>query len=151
MLEVGRIAKPHGLRGEVIVALVTDRTERVDPGTVLHAGEHRLTVVSSAPHAGRWIVAFEGVSGREEAEALSGARLTAEPLDDPDAWWVHDLIGSLVVDTGGREHGAVVAVVANPASDLLELEGGELVPMRFVTGRRGGRVTVDVPDGLFDV
>ena len=153
LLEVGRIVKPHGIRGEVIVDLVTDRTERVAPGSVLHAGERALEVVRSTPHQGRWIVTFAGVADRNAADALRGTVLSAEPLThpDPDTLWVHELIGSDVVDTAGTALGRVVAVEANPASDLLVLDGGGLVPLRFVTGHEPGRVTVDPPDGLLEV
>ena len=84
------------------------------------------------------------------AEGLRGAVLSAEPLDDPDALWVHQLVGSEVVDTDGGAHGAVVAVEANPASDLLVLESGALVPLRFVVESGPGRVVVDPPAGLLD-
>jgi 16S rRNA processing protein RimM len=150
LLEVGRITKPHGIRGEVIVELVTDRVERVAPGTVLQGSAGPLTIERSSAHQGRWIVQFAGVETREGAEALRGTVLSAEPLDDPDALWVHDLIGSDVVDAGGTRRGRVVSVLANPASDLLELDDGALVPVRFVTGRAPGIVHVDPPAGLFE-
>ncbi len=151
-LEVGRISKAHGLRGEVIVVLSTNRPERVEPGTVLHAGDDLdLVVVASRPHQNGWIVQFEGVAGREAADALRGRTLSAEPLDDPDELWVHELIGSTVVDVGGVERGVVESVQSNPASDLLVLDSGALVPLVFVTDRTPGRVVIDPPDGLFDL
>jgi len=150
LLEVGRITKPHGIRGEVIVELVTDRTERVAAGSVLQGGDRSFLVVSATPHQGRWIVQFDGVYSREAAEAVRGVVLAAEALEDPDALWVHELIGAVVVDAEGIERGRVVSVVANPASDLLELDGGALVPLRFVTRRAGGRIEVEVPEGLWD-
>jgi 16S rRNA processing protein RimM len=150
LLEVGRVTKPHGTRGDVVVELVTDRVERVAPGAVLHGALGNLTVAQSTPHHGRWLVRFEGVGTREEAEALRGVALLAEPIDDPAALWVHEVIGAVVVDAGGVERGRVVSVVANPASDLLELDGGELVPARFVTSHADGVVRVDTPPGLFE-
>ena len=151
MLEVGRIAKAHGLRGEVIVELTTNRTERLDAGSRLTTPEGRvLQVLLATPHQHRWIVAFDGVFDREAADALRGTRLLAEPIEDPSALWVHELIGSEVVDAEGRSRGQVTGVVANPASDLLELSGGHLVPLRFVTSHAPGRIVVDVPEGLFD-
>jgi ribosomal 30S subunit maturation factor RimM len=63
---------------------------------------------------------------------------------------VHELIGSEVFDIEGAQVGTVRAVVANPVSDLLELEGGALVPLRFVVERSAGRVVVDGPAGLLD-
>ena len=149
MLEVGRIAKAHGLRGDVVVELVTDRVERVAAGAVLHGPGGPLTVERSTPHQGRWIVHLAGVGDRAAAEALRGTVLRAEPLDDPDALWVHDLIGAEVVDGDGTQRGRVVSVVANPASDLLELDDGSLVPVRFVTGHGAGVIRVETPPGLF--
>jgi 16S rRNA processing protein RimM len=95
-------------------------------------------------------VAFEGHTGREAADRLRGLALRAEALDDPDALWVHDLVGSEVVTVEGEVAGTCVAVVANPASDLLELDGGALVPVVFVVERMPGRVIVDPPEGLLE-
>ena len=155
MLEVGRIAKAHGIKGEVLVALTGDRTERVAKGAVLRTATGRdLVVRTASAHQGKWIVAFEGVGTRTEAEALHGQTLLAEPLDDPDTLFVHELIGSTVVDaTTGAEVGTVAAVEANPASDLLVLEGsGALIPVRFVVERDPhGRLRVELPEGLLDL
>jgi len=149
-LEVGRVVKPHGIRGEVIVELVTNRTERLAPGTVLSTRRGELRVDASRPHQGRWIVSFDGVADRNGAESLRDAVLSAEPLADGDELWVHELIGSDVVDTDGRLLGRVTSVEANPASDLLVLDAGGLVPLRFVTAHEPGRITVDVPEGLLE-
>jgi 16S rRNA processing protein RimM len=148
LLEVGRVTRPHGLRGEVIVDLTTDRVERLIPGTVLSSDAGDLTVAAARPHQRRWIVAFEGHTQREAADRLRGLALRAEALDDPDALWVHDLVGSEVVTVDGDVAGTCVAVVANPASDLLELDGGALVPVVFVVERIAGRVVIDPPEGL---
>jgi 16S rRNA processing protein RimM len=150
-LEVGRIAKAHGLRGEVNVKLTTNRAERVAHGAVLFDGDSDLVVVSSTPHHDRWIVAFEGVHTREAADALRGRTLWAEPIDDPDTLWVHQLIGATVVEADGTERGVVELVQSNPASDLLVLDTGALVPLAFVTGRSAGVVTINPPEGLFDL
>ena len=164
LLEVGRITKPHGLQGEVLVSLSTTEASRVAPGSVLHAPDRDLVVVRSSRHHQRWIVAFEGVDSREAAEALQGTVLRAEAkawsddatggeVDQP--LWVHELIGARVVDQAGVARGVVVSVIDNPASDLLELDSGSLVPLRFVIGglepgADGPTLHVDVPDGLFD-
>jgi len=168
-LEVGRIVKAHGIRGEVVVEAVTNRAERFSAGAVLYAGagpgERPLPVRRATPQGGRdaagrmarprWIVAFEGVDDRNEAERLRGTVLTGDrpgPGDagDGDELWVHELIGSELVDPAGRVLGRVAAVEANPASDLLVLEDGGLVPMVFVVEASAGRVVVDPPAGLLD-
>jgi len=151
LLEVGRITKAHGIRGEVVVVLTTDRTERLAPGSVLQT-ERRgaLTVEAARPHQQAWLVQFEGVLDRNGAEDLRGTALLAEPLEDEDADWVHELIGATVVDVHGTTLGIVTAVEDNPAADLLVLDGGGLVPMTFVVDTAPGTVTVDVPEGLLD-
>ena len=142
------MVKPHGLGGEVIVELVTNRTERLDAGSTLTSSSGDLEIVRSSAHQHRWIVAFAGVEDREGAESLRGAVLSAPALDDPDSLWVHELVGAEVVGPDGRSHGRVREVEANPASDLLVLDGGALVPLRFVVSHRPGRVVVEAPDGL---
>ncbi len=180
LLEVGRITRPHGLAGEVVVALVTNRTERLAPGAELtcypaaapptpgppdashphrnadasgsptEASVRKLEVRSSRPFQGRYLVEFEGVHSREAADGLRGALLVAAAVEDPEALFVHELVGSEVVEVDGTQHGIVVAVQANPASDLLVMEDGNLVPLRFVVGREDRRLVVDVPAGLFE-
>ena len=155
-LEVGRVVRPHGLRGQVVVDLVTNREERLAPGGRLHTADgRRLEVLSASasPPSGprrRWIVAFDGLTDRSAAEALRGVTLLAEPLDEPGTLWVHELVGATVSDVSGAQAGTVVAVQANPASDLLVLDTGALVPLQFVVSSESGVVVVDVPPGLLD-
>ena len=158
LLEIGRITKPHGLRGEVLVSLSTTEASRLSPGSVLRAVDRDLRVERSQVHLQRWIVEFAGVTTREQAEALKGTVLRAEPKTaaddgDDDALWVHELLGVHVIDRDGRAVGRVVAMYENPASDLLELESGDLVPLRFVVGGLedgpdGPTLRIDPPDGL---
>jgi 16S rRNA processing protein RimM len=154
VLIVGRITRAHGLRGEVVVDLLGEET-RLSPGSELHTGVGVLTVASARPHQERWVVAFEGIEGREAADALRGTELRAEPLEDRDALWLHDLLGATAVDTAGDVLGTIAGVLPNPADDLLELSGGGLVPVTFVVGWEGDdpagrRLVVDPPAGLLD-
>jgi 16S rRNA processing protein RimM len=150
LLEIGRIDRPHGLKGDVLVTLSTNRTERLAVGAEFETDGGSVRVVSVKPHQHRFIVGFDGFD-RDRAEATRGTVLRAEAIDDPDALWVHDLIGSAVVDVDGRAAGVVASVEANPASDLLVLEGEVLVPMTFVVEQGEGFVVVDPPAGLLDV
>jgi 16S rRNA processing protein RimM len=155
-LVVGRVGRAHGLRGEVAVRFSSNRPERGLPGSVLYAGGRELVVASSRPHQGRVLVRFEGVDDRTAAEALQGLELTAAPLGDEvmlerDELWVHEVVGAQVQDRTGATVGRVVAVEANPAHDLLVLDGGALVPMVFVIEQRDGVVVIDPPEGLFDL
>lgn len=150
MLEVGSIGRAHGLRGDVVVHLVTNRLERVEPGAVLETTKGTLRVQSSRPQQGSFVVHFEGIDTREAAESLNGVVLSAEPIDDPDELWAHDLVGSFAFDVAGNPLGLITALVANPASDLLEIDRGVLIPARFVVSCEDGRVVVDPPLGLFE-
>lgn len=151
LLEVGRIGKAHALKGEVVVDFTTDRAaERAAPGSELVAGDVTLRILASRPHQRKWLVCFEGVNDRNQAEALRGVALKAEPVDDPDALFVHELIGKVLVDQDGNDHGPIAAVVDNPASDLLELEDGRLVPLAFYVDHDDESVSVSVPAGLLD-
>jgi 16S rRNA processing protein RimM len=152
-LEVGRVVKPHGLQGEVVVVAITNRPERFDAGARLWVDGVERAILSSRPHQDRWLLRFDEVPDRTAAEGLRGAVLTAEPLDEAPGGevWVHEVVGAEVVDRAGAPIGVVTSVEANPAHDLLVLEGGTLVPMVFVVEQHPGRVVVDLPDGLLDL
>lgn len=169
---MGRIAKPHGLAGEVVVDLVTNRTERLEAGvTLFTSASSSFTSASSSPSASasdpnsavtelvverssrfgaRWIVRFDGIVDREGAERARGWKLFAPPVEEAEALWVDELVGAEVFDQSGTQVGRVASVLANPASDLLELEGGGLIPLVFVTESGAGKVVVDIPEGLLE-
>lgn len=151
LLQVGVVRRAHGVKGDTYVELFTDREDRLAVGSRLWAhGSWR--VVTTAKHASqRWIVHFDGLDDRTAIERLTNVGLYAEPVLDDDALWVHELVGASVVEAGGVERGRCVAVVANPAHDLLELDSGALVPVIFVVEQRDGRIIIDPPDGLFDL
>ena len=159
-LELGHVSKAHGLGGDVILHLITDRTERITPGAVLYLGKRAemvapFTVASSQPYQSKWLVRFEGVEGRDEADLLRGRTIFGEPLTDEellddDAIFVHQVIGKRVIDQHGTDHGPVLSVIDNPASDLLELADDKLVPLTFFVSQDDTTIRVDVPVGLLD-
>ncbi len=152
LLEVGHIRRAHGLRGEVFVQLLSDSDARVAPGSEMFAGGERLIVETSRRASnGRRVVKFAQIADRTAAESYANRALRGRPLDDPDALWVHEMIGRRVVETDGTDRGRCVSVLANPAADLLELESGALVPSNFVVSIDSDTITVDTPDGLFDL
>lgn len=152
LLIVGRVGRPHGVRGDVYVDLLTDRTDRVEAGAQLFCRDRWLTVERSRASGTRWLVHFVGIDDRDAAARYTSVELSAPPVeDDHDALWVHELIGSVVVEVDGTVRGRCVSVLDNPAADLLELESGALVPVTFVVTAGDGRIEIDPPDGLFDV
>ncbi len=109
-----------------------------------------FTVAAARVFQRRWIVQFAESTDRSVAESLRGQALRADPISDPDELWVHELIGKIVYEANGTNRGRVEAVQANPASDLLVLESGTLVPLTFLVERGDDRLVVDAPDGLFN-
>jgi 16S rRNA processing protein RimM len=149
-LEVARVAKAHGLRGEVVVVPITNHAERFAPGAELWSDERRLVVAASRPSRDAFIVRFERVDDRNAAEALRGAVLRAAVpgAPPPGEVWVHEVIGAEVRDRDGARLGRVVSVEANPAHDLLVLDDDTLIPMVFVVEQGADHVVVALPDGL---
>lgn len=134
--------------------MITNVEGRLRPGLELTTEQGPLVIERAQPHQHRWIVRFEGVGSREGADDLRGLVLRAVAVDDPDepdALWVHEVVGAQIVDRAGSSHGTVIALIDNPASDLLELESGALVPLTFVVGWDDeGRLVIDPPLGLLD-
>jgi len=167
-LVVGRIGRPHGVRGEVTVEVRTDDPDaRFSPGSSLRTDPETrgpLTVAGVRPRSGGLVVAFAGVESREAAEALRNTMLvvdsgTLPPIEDADQWYDHQLVGLAAADPTGATLGTVADIVHAPGSDLLVVtdpDGGEhLVPfIREIVPTvdvAGGRVVVDPPEGLFDL
>jgi 16S rRNA processing protein RimM len=168
VIEVGRVVKPHGVRGEVAVHLLTDRPDvRFASGAELLLDGEPVTVATGRPHQGRWLVRFEGVGDRTGAEGLRNAVLTAPPLegdDDTDTFWVHELVGLTVVDEDGVVIGEVSDHIELPPAagyDMLEVRRpsgtelllpavDELVEAREAADGGLVLVVVDPPAGLLD-
>jgi 16S rRNA processing protein RimM len=164
-VEVGRVIKPHGLRGEVAVHIDSDVPDRLSPGLTVWVAGVRTTVASSRPHQGRPLIRFAHVPDRTAAELLRGAVVEAAPLDvdELDVYLVSELIGVPVVHRDGSQLGTVSGLIEMPAIagyDLLEVErpGGTswLLPaadelVEAVEGPEGLRLVVsELPDGLVD-
>lgn len=172
-LVVGRVGRPHGIRGEVTVQVHTDDPDlRLSAGSVLvtePAEQGPLTISSSRWHSGRLLLSFEGYPDRNSAEDLRGTFLVMDSADvgptaDPDEFHDYELIG-LEVQTVGGEPVGVVTDVLHQGQDLLVVQpaasgaaGGRpqiLVPFvaAFVpdVDVKAGRLVVDPPPGLLDL
>ena len=167
---VGRIGKPHGIRGDVTVDVRTDEPDRrFAPGTVLrvepprgsHTSHRALTVASSKWHQTVLLVRFEEIPDRNAAEAARGILLHADlpadaTPDDPDEYYDHQLVGLAAYDVDGTALGEVSGLVHGGAQDLLVIRTPDrreaLVP--FVKALvpevdvAGGRVVVADRPGL---
>jgi 16S rRNA processing protein RimM len=165
---VGRVAKAHGITGELAVDVRTDSPEmRFALGAKMQAklrdGTSRsLTVAAARPHSGRLLVRFEEVVTRDVAETLRGTLLlgsTADlpPTDDPDEFYDHELEGLDAQLTDGTSIGTVKEILHGAAGELLVVKretGEALIPfVREIVPTvdvRGGRVVIDPPEGLLD-
>jgi 16S rRNA processing protein RimM len=167
MALVGRIARAHGLRGQVILNLETDfPEERFQPGAELFIERkgrvEPLTISSVRFHRERPIVGLGGVETVDDAEALAGhelrvpvERLAALP---PGTYYRHDLIGCRVETTSGAAVGVVSDVEGTLAGSRLVVDGaaGEvLIPLAAEIcpeiDPAGKRIVIDPPPGLVDL
>jgi 16S rRNA processing protein RimM len=168
-LVVGRITRPHGIRGELTVEVRTDDPElRLAAGTVLvtdPAAAGPLTVSQTRWHSGRLLVEFDGYTDRNEAERLRGVLLLVDSADledvaDPDEFRDHQLIG-LAVKTLAGEHVGEVTDVLHYGQDLLVVAGigeraGTEMMIPFVSAivpevdLAAGELRIAPPPGLLD-
>jgi len=168
MVTVGRIIRPHGIKGAVVVAPESDfADERFRPGSTVQwqrNGEAAaIRIADSREFRGRWVVTLEGVSSVNEAETLRGLelRIPADALHplEAGAYYVHDLEGCAVVTVTGDEIGRVVGVQFGSGAPLLRVSdagGGEvLVPLAEAIVRQvdpaGRRIVIDPPAGLLEL
>lgn len=140
-LQVARIGKPHGIRGEVTAQVMTDTPEeRFVAGEeliVIDGPVKTLTVKNARWNKTILLLSFKEIADRNQAETLRGARLEIdvadEPEDDSDEWYEHELL-DLKVMLDGQQVGVVTALRTNPAQDLLVFENtdGEEIYLPFV-------------------
>ena len=126
-LVAGRIVRPHGVRGQVIVDPLSDLIERVRPGQAVRLGEagQKARILSLQPHQARYLVSLEGVETRAAAESLRGQVIEC-PLADlgplPDGVYFRwQIVGLRAVTEEGAELGEVVEVFSTGANDVYEV------------------------------
>ena len=167
MALVGRIARPHGLKGQVVINPETDFVEeRFAAGSTVWAksaaGEEQLTVASMRVQSGRPIVGFEGFDRIEDVQRLAGLELrvpedSLQPLQ-PGSFYEHQLVGCAVETTDGASVGEVVKVEGGAGASRIVMNGprGEIqVPLAFdicvdidVANRR---IRIRPPEGLLEL
>lgn len=164
-LQVARIGKPHGIRGEVTVQVLTDAPEdRFAPGAVFeveHPTVKKLTVEGARWNKEILLLAFEELLDRNTAETMRGAKLfidTDEVEDDSEGWYEHELV-DLEARVGDKVVGKVIALRTGNVQDLLVVESteGDEIYVPFVesivpeVNIAGGYIVVTPPAGLFDI
>jgi len=167
MAVVGRVARAHGNRGQVIVDPETDfPDERFKPGSLLHirsgSAIRPLTVESVRFHRGRPIIGLSGVHSMDAAEALAGAelRVTTDALQTLPAgsYYHHDLVGCTVETVAGQVIGLVEGIEGTGTGSRLVVRGhaGEvLIPLvegiAVDVNVDARRIVVEPPDGLLEL
>ncbi|XVU24307.1 ribosome maturation factor RimM [Actinoplanes sp. CA-054009] len=134
------------------------------PAGVPYQVPEQLVLEQIRWHQGRGIALFENVYDRNIAEALRGVWLQVDsasltPSDDPDEFHDHELVGLRVESASGDVYGEVARIEHAPSSDLIVLKktGGGTALIPFVSAivptvdLAGGRVVVDLPEGLLDL
>ncbi len=164
---VGRLRKPHGLRGDCAVFPLTDRpAEVLAPGRTVWVTALDGTTVAgpleierSRPYHREWLVAFRGRPGREGVEGWRDLLLAVPEADlappEGDEVWLHELVGFSVAEPGGRALGVVSEVYELPGGLTVEVQGQRrefMFPYRkeFVreVNRAERRLVVDLPEGI---
>jgi 16S rRNA processing protein RimM len=170
-LVIGRVAKAHGVTGEVVIDVRTDDpAERFAPGSVLRGrkprgGPERDFIIETVrEHGGRLLVRLTGIGDRNAADELRGTLFlisTAQlpPIEDPDEFYDHQLEGLAVRTVAGEVLGTVTEVLHTAAGELLSIkrpDGAELL-VPFVSAivtavsLAEGTVEIDPPDGLLNL
>jgi 16S rRNA processing protein RimM len=165
---VGRVLRPHGIRGEVVVEVLSDVPGRFKKGsrvTAIREGAppRLLTVATGRVHKNGAVVRFEGSDSREQADELRGLDLEIPRSEVPKAkrgtYYHFELLGCRVRDAAGegQELGRVVEVVEDGGGVMLIVEGeGRRVPVPFVkellrkVDVAAGRIDVALPEGLLE-
>lgn len=164
---VGRVIKPHGLRGEVLVRSLSENPLRFAAGSDLLLGPDAeaaqpVTVEGSRDHKGGLLVFFEGYYSADEAEGLRNWLVFVKSdelgdLEEDDAYWEHQVVGLEVFHRDGRRLGRVSEIFSRPAQDLWSIDTGSgevLFPaakeLVVSVELDAGRVVIDPPDGLFE-
>jgi 16S rRNA processing protein RimM len=128
-LAVGKLRRPHGVRGEMLMEVLTDFPARLKPGfTLLVEPDHQpLRLRSVRPHNDGLLVAFEGIDTPEEAGLLRNRVLVVGQADRPilpeGEYYQHQWIGLRVISSDGRELGRLVEILETRANDVLVVRG----------------------------
>jgi len=126
LVPVGRVGRPHGLDGSVVVERPSENAELFEPGAMLYANGAPATVADRKRSGGRLVIKLDPPVPRGAELAVPRSTL---PEPEPDAYYVFQLRGLDVVEEGGRSLGTVKEVTPGVANDVLELDTGLALPM----------------------
>ena len=166
LVQIGRLGRPHGLRGEVVLGRVSLSPEELEAIASFTwegpRGERRtLTLASARPANDCVLVRFQDVTDRDQAARLTNGHLFADRQRVPDAGpgmaYTFQLVGLRVVTDDGRDLGVIVEVLQTGAHPVYVVRGEReiMIPAAGPVVRRvdlgAGVITVDLPAGLEDL
>ena len=175
LVVVADVVKPHGIRGELCIQSYADSPALFGevPAVYLRAADdrpdspsnrpRRVAVISSRAHHGRVLLTLEGVTDRDKAEALRGLEVCVAESDlpepDPGEVYLHDILGSRVVTTGGEPVGRFEELLETGAQDVwvIRTDDGREVMLPAVEAFVAdidpdeGLIVIDPPEGLLDL
>ncbi len=160
VIAIGRVCKPHGIRGELVLSSVYEDVLR--PSLRLEIGERQFEILSLRKTSSSFLVRLKGVVNRSEAEALSGLTVyvsaaSLPQLSDGEFYW-HEVIGLRAV-AAGVELGRVVDILRTGAHDIYVVHSADKREYFFpaveeivtkIDVRRGVMI-VNPPEGLLDI
>lgn len=123
-LVVGKLRRPHGVRGEILMAVITDFPERIQPGVTFYLGEeYTPTVVATVRHHNKGLLLrFEGIDTREDVEVLRNRDVFVSVEDRPPLpegeYYLHELIGMQVVTDKGEVLGELSEMIETGATNV---------------------------------
>ncbi len=165
-LLIGRVGKPHGLRGEFKLICFSGQPESILSYTKLVLVDHKgnvsepLATRKSRVQGKNAVITLETIDDRDQAEAIVGAGVLVAKEDLPEAredeYYWHHLEGQELVGIDGRVIGTVVSLFNNGAQDILVVSAGSdevLIPVtkEIVVGEKGGALIIDPPPGLLEL
>jgi 16S rRNA processing protein RimM len=176
LIIVGTVRRPHGLRGEVVVEVLTDVPDRFAIGAELTAlpppgrpgpgAVRQLVIRTVRPYRGTVLLSFAGIEDRDEAQALRGSDLAVGPDRSPplppDTWYHFQLLGCRLIDRRCGDLGEVVALVEDGGGILMMVEapceeGRRRLPVPLVKSflvrvdLPARRIEVELPEGLVEL
>lgn len=170
---VGRVLRPHGVRGEVVVQVLSDVPQRLDPGSEMFAvwegrpgrSQRTLVVETCRPHKSGGMVRFAGIADRDQADELRDAWLEVDrsrvPAPEEGTYYWYQLLGCRCFDAGNdgevADLGKIVDLVEDGGGLLLIVSDGERqIPIPFVRSFlksvdvESGRIELELPPGLLE-
>lgn len=126
LVQVGKVGKPHGIKGAFFVEHGSDDPKRYALGTTLLVGGCPAKVVESKRAGGRPVIRLDREVERGDPIEVE---LTSLPSPEEGSYYAFELVGLEVQEQGGRLLGRVVEITTNPANDVLELDTGLALPL----------------------